>query len=80
MSGMAVASGDFGKLIEVRQKLKEIDTILYEVVRDFWVSGFPIDNNLIMESVDNADRWIAELRKKLDEIKRVASKSHITGE
>jgi hypothetical protein len=49
MSGMAVSSSDFSKMMQVRQKLLEVDTILYEITRDWRVSGFRIDNQQMRE-------------------------------
>jgi hypothetical protein len=79
MSGMAVSSSDFSKMMQVRQKLLEVDTILYEITRDWRVSGFRIDNQQMREACRGLFRALDKVNLKVHEIFDEACKSEVTG-
>ena len=67
-------------LVQVYKKLKEIDTILYEVERDYRVSGFPMDNEFMRRGITNIDTLVNMMNNRLTAIQREAKKNHVTGE
>lgn len=71
---------ELNKIMRARLKLKEIDTILYEIVRDYRVSGHPGDNKLMREMLSAFDLVQVGIDKKINEISLEAKKNHITGE
>jgi hypothetical protein len=77
---MAVCGGNFGRLMQVKMKLKEIDTLLYEIARDFRVSGLPLDNKHVRESCKIAFKLIDSIHKKVHEVFDEACKSPVTGD
>jgi len=70
---------ELNQMIEVRKKLKEIDTILYEIVRDYRVSGHPADNRLMIEMLRALDVTQYGIGNFLKAISTEAKKSHVTG-
>ena len=70
---------ELDQMIEVRKKLKEIDTLLYEIVRDYRVSGHPMDNKLMREMANSTMCEVADIWNRSVAIKREALKSHVTG-
>jgi len=71
---------DGGKLVQVHRKMKEIDTLLYEIERDYRVSGHPVDNNLMQMGIRNIKRYIITANKRLSAIWHESVKSPVTGE
>lgn len=67
------------KLSQVRKHMKEIDTLLYEIVRDYRVSGHPMDNTLMRELANATIGDLNYIWNRCTAIKREALKSPITG-
>lgn len=71
---------ELDKMVRVRKKLMEIDTLLYEVARDYRVSGHPVDNQLMRGAVDAILHNLEYIWSRCRTIMRDAKKSHVTGE
>lgn len=70
---------DLDKIMMAQMKLKEIDTLLYEIVRDYRVSGNPMDNKIMREMLSAFDLMQVNIDKKINQISLEAKKNHVTG-
>jgi hypothetical protein len=70
---------EWSKLMSVRYKLKQIDTLLYEISRDYRVSGFHCDNQAAREECKSAFKLLDGINKKVHVIFDEACKSEVTG-
>ena len=70
---------ELNAMIEINRLLLDIDTILYEVVRDYRVSGHPTDNKLMREVCVSVGSKISRLKSSLALVAHEANRNHVTG-
>lgn len=70
---------ELNNIAEVRRLLKGVDTMMYEIERDYRVSGLPLDNKHMQEMCKSVSALCAEISRKAASTYKEASKNNVTG-